>query len=276
MAVPSLPAAVARQLRVVTFDITGTLLNFRHPPEQQYSQAGAQMGVYAEPSELAKGFRKQWKILSDQHPNFGAATGLPWHSWWSKLVVQTFLSAPSLRFEDSRVKGNSRELRLETLADHLIEAYSSAECWSVVEGAENTLSSLRKEGLVLGVVSNFDCRLHGLLRSVGLQDFFSFTMVSYELGVAKPDARIFHQALRRAEEYLEGPLEPQEACHVGDTPSSDYVGAKGAGWHAVLVSEAQKEGKACAKVDPGHVVASLKELEVYLLDERRWANCLKA
>ncbi|XP_071446099.1 rhythmically expressed gene 2 protein-like [Hetaerina americana] len=274
MSIKSLPAATARQLRLVTFDITGTLLNFRRSPGEQYSDVAMQMGVHAEPSELADGFMRQWRILCKQHPNFGAATGLPWHSWWSTLVRQTFLSAPSLRINDIQGLGQSAETRLASVADRLIEAYSTDECWSVAEGAVGTLTSLQREGLLLGVISNFDSRLDRLLASVGLRDFFAFAMASYELGVAKPDARIFQEALRKAGGVLRGTLGPHEACHVGDTPSSDYVGAKGAGWHAVLVSKDQKSMDERFEVDPGHVVRSLKELELYLLEERKHTKSL--
>ncbi|KAG8225163.1 hypothetical protein J437_LFUL002863 [Ladona fulva] len=270
----TLPSAASKSLQLVTFDITGTLLQFRRSIAEQYAVIGAKFGVHAEHSDISTGFKQQWRRQCTEHPNFGAKTGLPWKSWWVDVAKSTFLHAPSLRFEDEEVMKDmkKREAKLETLAQHLIDVYSTSECWHVTEGAEEVLEKLQKEGLVLGVVSNFDSRLDGLLSVMGLKEFFSFIVTSYEVGVEKPDVMIFEEALKRAAKVLGNghPVDPKHACHVGDTPSSDYVGAVLAGWNAAIIHSCpDKIGKSCKDVDPRHVISSLKELEVYLLSGRQ-------
>lgn len=81
-------------------------------------------------------------------------------------------------------------------------------------------------------VSNFDERLHPLLKNLGVYDCFDFVLTSRECGSEKPDPYMFREALTRAG--------AQEASgvgvHVGDRFSKDVLGARGAGWAPVLIT----------------------------------------
>jgi putative hydrolase of the HAD superfamily len=89
-------------------------------------------------------------------------------------------------------------------------------------------------------------------------------VVSGEVGVGKPDPRIFDLALR-----LLG-ASPEEAVMVGDNPTRDVAGAKAAGVTAVWVNRAGLPLAAGAAV-PDVEVASLRGL-VELLETNRDAN----
>jgi putative hydrolase of the HAD superfamily len=121
------------------------------------------------------------------------------------------------------------------LADTLITHFTDATCWAPRDGAVPLLESLKQDkSVTLGVVSNFDPRLHSILEACKLSDYFKFVLTSYEAGCAKPDPKIFRQALDLA--ALEG-LRPQQALHVGDNLDLDIKGAKEAGWEAWLVGD---------------------------------------
>ncbi len=62
---------------------------------------------------------------------------------------------------------------------------------------------------------------------VGLGRYFAASVAAHELGIGKPDARIFHEACRRAG------VPPGQALHVGDDPHLDVHAALAAGLHAV-------------------------------------------
>ncbi len=68
-------------------------------------------------------------------------------------------------------------------------------------------------------VTNGNADLHG----IGLAGHFVATVSAREFGVAKPDARIFHEACRCLG------ARPQEVLHIGDDWALDVVGAHGAG-----------------------------------------------
>ena len=84
------------------------------------------------------------------------------------------------------------------------------------------LEGLRDRGLKLGLVSNaFDpgWLLHRDLEQMGLADRLDFAVFSSEVGVRKPDPRIFRRALAALG------VEPESALFVGDRLYEDVRGA---------------------------------------------------
>ncbi|XP_023247922.1 rhythmically expressed gene 2 protein-like, partial [Copidosoma floridanum] len=127
------------------------------------------------------------------------------------------------------------------IASGLIDCYSSKHCWHKYPGTLELLDSLHgRRDLVLGVVSNFDERLGIVLDSTGLRSYFAFVLTSYGFGIQKPSPAIFQEALRLASLGLSREIRPEEAVHVGDRLDNDFLGARGAGWNAVLID---RDGK---------------------------------
>lgn len=102
--------------------------------------------------------------------------------------------------------------------------------WNMADpDAETALRLVRGAGLGAAVISNSNGSVRGILDSLGLGRHLDFVVDSSEVGVEKPDARIFRLALERAG------LGPEEAFYVGDLYSVDVLGARGAGLAAVLL-----------------------------------------
>lgn len=121
---------------------------------------------------------------------------------------------------------------LERLTEHLVASLRFRLAPDVLPA----LDALRSAGVRLGVVSNWDCSLAGVLDELGVGDRFGAVSVSALVGAAKPDPRIFAHALER----LGVPAE--EALHCGDRPRYDCAGARAAGLRAVVVDRAGAEG----------------------------------
>ena len=100
--------------------------------------------------------------------------------------------------------------------------YVGALEFELLPGVVDALRRLRALGLALAVVANWDFSLHTHLERAGLTPWFETVVVSAELGVRKPDALPFLEALRR----LHVPAE--RAVHVGDDPATDEAGARAA------------------------------------------------
>lgn len=62
---------------------------------------------------------------------------------------------------------------------------------------------------------------------LGLADFFEFEVRSYEVGICKPDRRIFQIVSERLG------LESEQIVMIGDSCLNDIQGAKRAGWKAI-------------------------------------------
>ncbi len=98
------------------------------------------------------------------------------------------------------------------------------------EEVPGVLERLRRAGVRLVVVSNWDVSLHGVLRDTGLEGLVDGVLTSAEEGVAKPDPELFRRALAVA-----GDVTPADALHAGDDLEADIAGARAAGIPAVLV-----------------------------------------
>ena len=111
-------------------------------------------------------------------------------------------------------------------------------------GVEKVLQLLKEKGQRIGVISNMDPRLYGILQEAGLQHYFEFILPSYDAKCSKPHIDIFKCAL---EKHSKEPTMPNECCHIGDTLNEDYLGAIQAGWNAILVnpSNSQDSIKCC-------------------------------
>jgi putative hydrolase of the HAD superfamily len=92
-----------------------------------------------------------------------------------------------------------------------------------------TLERLDDMGLVLGVVSNWDCALPQHLTRLGVADRFGVIVASAAVGYQKPDPAIFTTALSTLG------VAPAEALHVGDRRVEDLDGARSAGLQALLL-----------------------------------------
>ncbi len=101
--------------------------------------------------------------------------------------------------------------------------------WKIpVEGFDGVMDELDRRGIVTGIISNSDGRLDRRMQQIGIRDRFSFLIDSGDVGVSKPDARIFEAALELAQ------LPPDEVIYIGDYYEVDVVGARGVGMHAAL------------------------------------------
>ena len=123
--------------------------------------------------------------------------------------------------------GVSLDLTAELL-DQLVRSARRAGNWDVVrEGTREALLGM-KRSYRLAVISNSDGHMADLLARVGLGDCFERVVDSTRFGVEKPDPRIFHFAAAELK------VTSAECLYVGDVYSIDYVGAKNAGFDAVL------------------------------------------
>jgi len=95
--------------------------------------------------------------------------------------------------------------------------------------AEAALMLARARGLRTACISNSNGTVAAILDGLGLARHLDFIIDSSQVGVEKPDPRIFHLALERAG------LAATEAVYVGDLYSIDVVGARAAGLSAILM-----------------------------------------
>lgn len=97
----------------------------------------------------------------------------------------------------------------------------------LMPGAEDVLKTLKDRGFILAVISNNDGRTAKKCEELGIDKYFDFIGDSTELGMIKPDSKIFHYTLEKLG------LKREEAVHVGDLWGADILGATNAGLDAI-------------------------------------------
>jgi putative hydrolase of the HAD superfamily len=108
--------------------------------------------------------------------------------------------------------------------------------WVPFDGAAEALADLRRRGLRLGVITNWDASARPLLAAHGLDSFFEQVVVSCEAGCEKPDRRIFEIATTAAG------VDAAACLYVGDNYYIDTVGARAAGMASVVVNRFGRQG----------------------------------
>ena len=213
-------------LQAITFDVTGTLV---HSPRlgDLYAEVLTRHGIPVTPAEAGRLIRLVWQELAcsatpgrdrfRSHPE-GA------RGFWQRFLerVAEHLEAP---------------LPSRFAAAELFHRFGSPEAWEVYPEVPRTLAALRDQGLRLGIISNWDERLPALLDQLGLSPSFEAIVISSEIGVEKPDPRIFAAALERLG------IEPSATLHVGDSPLEDVEGAIAAGMEAVHLDRGDRSGR---------------------------------
>lgn len=118
----------------------------------------------------------------------------------------------------------------------------------LLPGAVETLKELKRRGYLLGAVTNGVSSLQNIkLDTAGIRALFDVVVVSGDIGVYKPDHRIFDEAARRLG------LKNSEVLFVGDHPVNDIDGALGAGMLAIRMNYGDFKNKGLGKATAAEI-----------------------
>lgn len=133
--------------------------------------------------------------------------------------------------------------------------------WKLFSDVCDCLAWLAAAGVRIAAVTNASGRhQHRKLDVLGIAGYFDCVAVAGELGVSKPDARMFEGACREL-----GCL-PSEAVHVGDKLETDARGARAAGLTGVWLRREGATGQRTVLPDV-HVIDGLSQLPELLVSE---------
>jgi putative hydrolase of the HAD superfamily len=98
-----------------------------------------------------------------------------------------------------------------------------------------TLSTLVDCGLKLAIASNGWSKLQRRkLDALGVEDFFDVILIEEEVGIEKPDPRMFQLVSAALK------ISPRQIWHVGDHPVNDVLGSSLAGLEAVWMARTDR------------------------------------
>lgn len=201
------------------------------------------------------------QIIVDSLPEiFGALDIRRVHKAFSEsdhLTTAEFDSGmPSEGLRDRRSRLFLRLLDLpESFTDKITEIYvrQLPAVDAPVAGAVRLVKALSRK-YQLGAVSNgMPDVQYRKLESMGLRHLFSCIVLSEEIGIRKPDPRIF----LRAAQVLD--VLPEHCLYIGDTYASDIIGARNAGMQTCWFNRTQLLSQN-EQIKPDFVVGDLLEI----------------
>ncbi|HEX5146437.1 MAG TPA: HAD family hydrolase [Conexibacter sp.] len=190
-------------------------------------------------------------------------------SEWNRLETLHYdeYAAGRISFREQRrrrVRGIHAALGQAAPDDAAADAWFAAyldryrEGWRAFDDVAPALAAVAAAhpDLALGVITNGEGEpQRAKLAAIGLADRFPVVVCSAELGVAKPDPRIFVHACERLG------VAPSAAAYVGDRLDFDAHGAAGAGLRGIWLD---RLGAAAAAPAGVSTIATLHELSAAL------------
>lgn len=185
-------------------------------------------------------------------------------SSWEGLWARFFGSDPNLKRLRAWAPTYRRKAWFSALADHGVSDLSFAEELSATflleRRARHTLFSDVEDSLThfreiyqLALVTNGAPDLQReKVQGANLAQYFNTILISGEVGVGKPDCRIFGLALNALA------ASPSETAMVGDSLTRDILGAQRAGLKGIWLNRSGSE--AADQVTPDVQITSLSQL----------------
>lgn len=229
-------------IRVVTFDAANTIIRHEWDGAKILLDSALEIGItvpaevdaraaYARIATSTRNEHEQIELRRDPHEI---------RAFWQRFAA-AWLS--SIGQDESQAK------QLHQAAEAKVFS-PGGMVWALFGDVIPTLDALDSLGTRAGVISNWDSSLHRILETLGISHRLDFVIASLEHGIEKPDKKIFQIA-----EQV-GSFEPDEVLHVGDSYEDDVVGAKSAGWRALLLDRASP-----SKRQNGRISSLLELLE---------------
>lgn len=198
-------------IKTIFFDAFGTLFHLQGSVGEHYFAIARRLGTAISPQAFDVAFQWAWKNAplrpAIDHPREDDDK-----PWWRDLLVAVFTQIANVPSHFDQ------EQFFETAYAHFAEP----GVWRVYPEVRDVLETIAPK-FQLGIISNFDRRLHAILSHLGIAPFFRCVFISSELGADKPDPEIFRRALSRSG------CRAEQTIHVGDDPGRDWEPALSVG-----------------------------------------------
>ncbi|WP_437584356.1 HAD family hydrolase [Paramicrobacterium sp. CJ85] len=204
-------------IRLALFDLDDTLMNHRDAVVRGIQRHVDSLGAPYSTAELDS--TTLWHELEDAH--------------YHRYLTGELTYAEMRRVRAAEFAGAHGVALTETEADTWFDGYFEhyRDSWLLFEDALPCLDAMTEAGAQIGVITNGEPDFqHVKLQRTGLDGRFGHVIASGGVGVAKPDAEIFHVACERFG------VDPSDALYVGDRLLTDAVGAARAGLTGVWLN----------------------------------------
>jgi putative hydrolase of the HAD superfamily len=197
------------RVRAVLFDAAETLFTTRGPVGELYAQVARRYGSAADPAAIQAAFERHFR-------GSGPVSADGQKQWWKDIVYRVFSDVGMVE-------------NFDEFFDQVYDQFRDSQGWMLFPETLNVLTRLKRLGLKLGIISNFDTRIYSVVKSLGIDKFFDAITISSEAGYSKPHPQIFKTAVEALG------LRPSSVLMVGDSLRDDIEPALQAGLRALLI-----------------------------------------
>ena len=114
-------------------------------------------------------------------------------------------------------------------AEELFSLFKEKKNWVLFPEIIGCLEKIKLSGMKAAVLANWDIHLKALVKNLRIEIFFSEVVSSQEIGIEKPDPKIFLYLLERMG------IQASMSLYVGNEYETDVIGSRGAGMTPVLI-----------------------------------------
>ena len=200
----------------IFFDLDDTLFDFSAASLISLSR------LWDESNEIRARFDTPETFIDEYHIH----NKKMWQLHEGGLISADFLKSERFRLTLCPGRNDAGTLKaMRQLNDRYLRLLG--DCDTPVEGAKDLLKELAGKYLIGILTNGFRETQYRKLRSTGIDRYIQRMVISDEIGIQKPDTRLFRYA-----EEATGAV-PATTVMIGDNPDNDVQGAINAGWHAI-------------------------------------------
>lgn len=218
------------QYKAVIFDLHYTILRLSPSRGIMYQRIFKKHGFNARPREIKKVFSAVWNEygdnkISEDSKNHHNEKNI--EEWWFNFHFK-MLKKLGLRNKDVAEIIN-RDISNQFYGNHQIHR--------MYNDAKKILPFLKKHKIKLALATNGYKSTNQIIKHFKLNRYFDYISVSSDIGISKPDPKLYHFIAKKLS------LKPEEILCVGDSYPTDIIGARNAGCGAAIVDRKNTEYK---------------------------------
>ena len=225
---------MARKYKSVFFDADDTLFDYPRAERAALWACLSEFGIAAEPETFIAAYRRHNRDI--------------WQAFERGETDQATLRVE--RFRRLAAELHIPDLPLERVSTFYLEALAGQS--QLLPGALATVRALAKKFPLALVTNGIASVQNRRFAASPITRHFQAVVISEEVGIAKPDPRIFAPALRTIG------VEAADVLYIGDSVTSDMVAARNAGMDFCWLNP--KGIPVPTGHAPAFIIASIKEL----------------
>lgn len=205
-----------KKIRVIFFDLDDTLLDAKTSKYKAINEFKKKMGVFENIAE--ENFAKVWdSVTYEQYEKYAKG---------EVSIEQHKINRIKNLFMNFNVNITDKE------AQDYFEIYSkiNEKYWILFEDTIEVLEALSKKYILAIITNGSGIQQRKKIRKLNIEHYFKEIIVSDEIGISKPNKKIYELACNKLNE------KPEECLMCGDQLNTDVYGALNAGMNAVWIN----------------------------------------